>query len=163
MGFKDKNRSSSIYRFDCATSDIDAMKVKKIASRVGLLTVQDDEELRGIENRTETVIDNIRKNRLSSVGSADRRALDEFVMALVINNPGFQKASIPVEIAQERLLLLTRAVADNGGLIDRQSTYDTLYGYVSRNFLLEHRRRGQRSGIRLLLRSMRLSPNPPMG
>ena len=163
-GFGKKNQASSIYRLDCATSNIDTVQVEKIVSRVGLLTVQDDEQLRGIENNTRTVIDDIRKNRLSSVGPADRRALDELVMALAINNPGFQKASILDDIARERLQLLTRAVADGGGLIDRQSTYDTLDGYISRNFLLEHRRHGQRSVTRLLFRTMCLSVRrPPEG
>ena len=85
-------------------------------------------------------------------------------MALVINNPSFQKEDIRHDVVHDRLRLLTHAVASGGGLIDQQSTYNTLDGYASRNFLLEDRRRGQRSGVRLLFRSMRLrARRPPEG
>ena len=118
-GFGISGKAGRVWELNVANGEIEQRKVKRIASKAGLMSDRDDELMRQIERNAATIIQSIRKGDLD-IGLEGRRAVDEFVLALLFIAP---RGEVDVEKARRETIQATaaeliNAVAEENSMVN---------------------------------------------
>ena len=119
-GFGTRGNARTIYELDKETHAITLRKVKEVASRPRLLTEQDDQMLRGIENRANAAIESIPNGHLTHIGENERQAVDRLVCAMMMNDPyrGFDNEETRKKALTQVISELKESAYSYGGMLD---------------------------------------------
>ena len=135
-GFGTKGRAEYVYELNVVTRNIKERNIEQIASTQRLLTDKDDDLLKKIERRASTAIGSIRKGNVA-IGPKGRKALDEFVFALLANDPHgvLDTEKVRKEVVETYSAELVSAISRWGGQVNQESVEDYLNRGINHDYL----------------------------
>ena len=163
-GFGRRRKASQVFRLDCRSGSIDLFDVADVASKVHLLSEQDDGLLRSIENRASQAVDKVRK-RSRDFNEGDRKHLDALVWAMIINDPyhGINKEKVREEVIAEMTQEVIEAFKLQGGTVD-PTEMTIMVDRIMNHDYLSHAMNSADAEPPRILRSMGLTVyRPPNG
>ena len=131
-GFGIRGDVSRVWELDKEDGSIQRHKVKDVASKPALLPQRDDELMRIIEARATQPIRNIRKRKIRKLSERDRRAIDQLVAAMMLNDPysGFDLDKVRQELIESESMSSKEDMEYWGGTVDLR----TMEEIIDENF-----------------------------
>lgn len=125
-GFGIRGKASMVYVMEKQTMNVRACKVKKVASKSGLLTETDDHLMRDIEGPAAEAINSIRKGYINRVTIEERQIIDKLVCTMILNDPysHIDVEKIRKEVIGDLTDQLDHALLKYGGVLNKSDITD---------------------------------------